>query len=44
MTRRRIVSTVIKVIPFGYNCWEKRIFKKVSFCIEEKNLIVKSTS
>ena len=44
MTQRRIANTDIKVIPFGYNCWEKGIFKKISFYIEERNLIVKSTS
>ena len=26
MTRRRIANIDIKVIPFGYNCWEKGFF------------------
>ena len=39
-----MANTDIKIIPFGYNCWEKEIFLKNSFCVEERNLIFKSTS
>ena len=42
MTERRIANTDIKVSPFGYNCWQKGTFKKNSFYIEERNLILNS--
>ena len=34
MARRWIANIDINVIPFGCNCWEKGIFKKISFYIE----------
>ena len=36
MTQRRIANTDIKVIPFGYNCWEKGIFKKLVFTLKKE--------
>ena len=41
MTRRSITNTDIKVIPIGHNSWEKGTFLKISYYIEERNLIVK---
>ena len=36
IARRRIANTDIKVLPFGFNCWEKGIVKKNCFYIELK--------
>ena len=31
------MNTDIKVIPFGYSCWEKGIFKNFSFTLKKGN-------
>ena len=35
MTQRRVANTDIKIVPFGYNCWGKIIFKKLVFALQK---------